>query len=145
MKYSQIKALKTFTTSLFSEPCYKEVLENVLNNADDFEIENVRFIKADRIDDIQAEELTNDLYCLGCFNASFISEQTGIDQELIDIIQSAEGFEKLGEYIENNCDMVEFAQAYSSVDGYGHHFNGYDFGEEEITINGIDYLVFDNH
>lgn len=41
--------------------------------------------------------------------------------------------------------MVEFAQAYSSVDGYGHHFNSYDGNEEEITINGNDYIVFDNH
>ena len=145
MKYSQIKAVKTFAENLFSTPCYREIIENVDNEVNDFEVDNVRLILASDIDAIQAEELTNDLYCLGCFNASFISEQTGIDEDLIQIIQDSEGFEKLGEHIEKNCDMVEFAQSYSSVDGYGHHFNSYDGGEDEITINGKDYFVFDQH
>lgn len=145
MKYSQIKAVKTFADSLDSTPCYREIIENVENEVNDFEVDNVRFILASDIDAIQAEELTNDLYCLGCFNSSFIADQTGIDEALIEIIQDSEGFEKLGEHIANNCNMIEFAQAYSSQDGYGHHFNSYDFGEEDITINGKVYFVFDQH
>lgn len=144
MKFSQIKAIRAFTLSLVSEPCFREVVEQASINTNDFEVNNVRFIAAHAIDEIQAEELTNDLYCLGCFNASFIAPMLNLDQEWIELIQEAEGFEKLGKYIQNNCDMVEFAMEYSSADGYGHHFNRYDHSQEEITIDGVDYLVFDN-
>ena len=145
MKYSQIKAVKTFTEDLFSTPNYREVLENVLNDNNDFEVENVRFILADDIDEIQAEELTQDLYCLGCFNASFIAEQCNWPIELVEAAQKGDAYEALGKAIEDNTDMFEFAQAYSGADGYGHHFNSYDFGEEEIEINGKTYYVFDQH
>jgi len=144
MKYSQIKAIKTFTASLFSTPDYKEVLENVLNSIDDFEVDNVRFIKSDCIDQILADELESDSYCLGCFNSSFISDITGWPVMLIEAAQSGEAYEELGKAIADEGKMLEFAEAYASADGYGHHFNSYDFSEEDITINDIDYMVFDN-
>ena len=145
MKFSQIKALKTFTESLFSTPDYKEVIENVSNDVDDFEIDNVRFIKASCIDQVLADQLSSDEYCLGCFNANFIAKQSGWPQFLIEAAQSGEAYEELGKAMINELDMVEFAEEYASADGYGHHFNGYDFGQEEITINGVNYYVFDNH
>jgi len=145
MKYSQIKAIKTFTESLFSAPCYREVLENVENENVDFEVENVRFINAENIDEIQSKDLQSDLYCLGCFNTEFIAEQCNWPFELVKAAQDGEAFEALGKAIADNTDMIEFAQAYSRADGYGHHFNGYDFGEEEIEINGKTYYVFDQH
>lgn len=144
MKYSEIKTLKTFTESLFSTPDYKEVLENVINSDDDFEVDNVRFIKSDCIDQILADELESDLYCLGCFKASFIADVTGWPEVLIEAAQSGEAYEKLGEAIVDADVMLELAENYASADGYGHHFNSYDFSEEEITINGVDYFVFDN-
>ncbi len=145
LSFSQVKTLKEFCEGLFSEPCYREVIEQGLDKTSDFEVNNVRFIAVDVIDEIQAEELTNDLYCLGCFNASFIAEQANWPTELVEAAQAGEAYEALGKAIQDNCDMVEFAQAYSSADGYGHHFNRYDSEQDEITINGIDYLVFDNH
>ena len=144
MKYSQIKAIKTFTESLVSTPDYKEVLENIIESVDDFEVDNVRFIKSDCIDQILADELESDLYCLGCFNASFISDVTGWPIVLIEAAQSGEAYEELGKAISEEDCMLELAQAYANVDGYGHHFNSYDFSEEEITIDGVDYFVFDN-
>ena len=144
MKYSQIKAIKTFTESLFSTPDYKEVLENIIDSVDDFEVDNVRFIKSDCIDQILADELESDLYCLGCFNASFISDITGWPIVLIEATQSGEAYEELGTAIADEDKMLELAEAYARADGYGHHFNSYDGSEEEITINDIDYFVFDN-
>ncbi len=144
MKFSQIKALKTFTTSLFSEPCYREVLEKAQASETDFEVNNVRFIAVDEIDQILADELESDHYILGCFNASFIADQCNWPVELVEAAQKGEAYEALGKAIKDNTDMVVFAEAYSSADGYGHHFNYYDHNQEEITIGGTDYLVFDN-
>ena len=145
MKYSQIKEVKTFTESLFSTPDFREVLTNLQDLENDFEVDNVRFIRVDAIDKIQAEELESDLYCLGCFNASFIASMTNWPEEIIQAAQDGDQFEAIGKAISDNSDMVAFAIAYSNADGYGHHFNSYDGNEEEFTFNGVDYLVFDQH
>lgn len=143
LSFSKIKEIKSFCEDLHSTPCYREVIENA--DSSDFEVEDVRFIDSDSIDSVLAEELQSDLYILGCFNAWFISEQTDIDQDVIEALQEAEAFEALGKLIVKSCDMVEFAQAYAGADGYGHHFNRYDFGQEEIQIGDTLYYVFDNH
>ena len=57
MKLSQIRTLKTFCNDLFSQPCFKEVINSVENNEDDFEVNYVRFISAGSIDKIQQDEL----------------------------------------------------------------------------------------
>ncbi len=145
MNYSEIKAVKTFADDLFSTPCYREIIEKVQAREDDFKIGGVRFINSAEIDEIQAKELTNDLYCLGCFNANFIARQCNWPVELVTAAQEGDAFEALGKAIKDNTDMVEFAQAYSGADGYGHHFNSYNHGEQEITIDGVDYYVFDQH
>ena len=145
MKYSEIKAVKTFCENLHSEPDWREVFDNATFGEEDFTVNNVRFIADDEILEIMAEELTSDLYCLGSFNASFIAEQCNWPVELVEAAQKGEAFEALGQAIADNCDMEEFAEAYASADGFGHHFNSYDFGEEEIRIDGTLYHVFDNH
>lgn len=149
MKYSEIKQLKEFCNGLFSEPCYREVIEKVQDRGEDFTVENgsleVRFIAADEIDRIQAQELESDLYVLGCFNAWFIADQCNWPVELVEAAQQGEAFEALGQAIVNTCCMVEFAQAYSSADGYGHHFNHYDGDYVEINMDGVNYYVFDLH
>lgn len=114
MKYSQVKELKEFCLGLHSEPCYREVLEK-MDNAD-FEVNGVRFISDDEIDTIWTASLIEEIK--DCYVISEVPDFVVIDWE-----QTAE-----------NC----------KVDGLGHHFNSYDGGEEEITIDGTWYHVFDN-
>lgn len=143
MKYSEIKRLKKFCDHLDSEPDWREVLENALNDADDFEVNNVRFISDSAIDSIQQDELASDLYCLGCFNADFLADYLPLDADDIRNIQDAGAYEAVGKMI---LPVIEDVQkGYISADGYGHHFNHYDFNEDEIFINGNLYHVFDNH
>jgi hypothetical protein len=143
MKYSDVKKIKSFCADLFSKPDYREVISNAGN--DDFEVDGVRFISDSAIDQIQQDELSGDEYILGCFNAWFIADVIGIDLDVIEAMQKAEAFEAIGKLIISMGKLEELQSAYASADGYGHHFNGYDFGEEEITIDGTLYHVFDNH
>ena len=145
MKYSQTKQVKSFCESLHSEPDWREVIGNISQGLDDFEVDNVRFINSDSIDSIQQEELSNDLYHLGCFNACFIAEVTGIDQDVIEAMQKVEAYEAVGKLIISMGKLEELQQSYASADGYGHHFNRYDGNEEELRIDGKMYHVFDNH
>lgn len=144
MKYTEVKNIKNFCDGLLSSPCYREVVSNISQDADDFEVGSVRFIKDSEILSIMAEELSSDLYVLGCFSAWFIAEQTGLPIELIEAGQNEEAYEALGEAITNSVDMEAFAEAYARADGYGHHFNHYDGNEEELFIGNVIYHVFDN-
>ncbi len=144
MKYSEIKALKSFCENLASEPDWKEVLTEIIAGFDDFEIDNVRFIKADCIDKIQQDEMKSDLYCLGCFNSWFISDCIDIDRDVIEAMQKAEAYEAIGKLIISLGKLEEMQEEYARLDGYGHHFNLYDGNEETITVNNVEYYVFDN-
>jgi hypothetical protein len=145
MKYSDCKELRRFCESLFSTPDWREVAENIEDQEDDFEVGGVRFIADSAIDDIQAEELGSDEYILGCFNAEFLAGVLGIDLDVIEAMQKAEAYEAIGKLVKSLGKLEELQQEYSAADGYGHHFNSYDFGEESITIDGREYHVFDNH
>ena len=113
-----------------------DILAQILANEDDFEVNNYRFIRKDCIDDIQRDELSDDLYILGCFNADFLAGITDIDVDAIRLLQEAEAFEALGKMIIQHIDEIQ--EGYSSLDGYGHHFAHYDQEEHEIG----DYYVF---
>jgi len=143
MKYADCKKIKNFCADLFSTPDWREVVESIEAGADDFTVDNVRFINSADIDRIQTEQLGDDLYILGCFNAWFIADVAGIDQEVIEAMQKAEAFEAIGKLIVSLGKLDELQQAYASADGYGHHFNSYDNGEDELTIDGTLYHVFD--
>ena len=158
LTYTQLKDVKTFCNSLHSTPDFKEVVTSLTEYAtpdtvidhddtmpDDFEVDNVRFIRADAIDSIQSEELSSDLYTLGCFNSWFLSSVLDIEEDVIAALQDSEAYEALGKLIVSMGKLGDVQQGYSSTDGYGHHFNHYDFSEQELTIAGTDYLVFDNH
>lgn len=151
MKLSQIKELKAFCESLDSSPDWKEVLRNILDENEDFEVDNVRFINSDSIDQIQQDEMESDLYCLGCFNSWFISDCIGIDGDVIEAMQKAEAYEAVGKLIISLGKLGELQEAYASADGYGNHFNHYDGNEEEFRISdptiGGDQMfhVFDQH
>lgn len=143
MTYSEIKKVKAFCEGLHSKPNWREVLENALNDELDFEVDNVRFIETNSIDEIQQDELSDDLYILGCFNADFLSGYLPIDADEIKAIQEAGAYEAIGKIAVKEIEAIQ--GGYAGADGYGHHFNHYDFGEEEIRINGNLYHVFDNH
>lgn len=143
MKYSELKNLKSFCQSLHSEPNWREVLEQALSGNDDFEVDNVRFIADEAIDDIQADEMESDPYILGCFNAYAIAQATDWPVALIEAAQKGEAYSEIGDAMSRE-QVEKLQQIYSSADGYGNHFNGYDFGEEEIEIDGKLFHVFDN-
>lgn len=144
MTYSELKNIRTFCDSLTSTPDWREVVSNLQDSTDDFTVDNVRFIKSDCIDAIQQEELSDDLYVLGCFNDWFLADVLDIDVDVIQAMQKAEAFEALGKLVVSLNKLPELQAAYASADGYGHHFNSYDFSKEEFTVNGVAYHVFDN-
>ncbi len=143
MKYSEIKNLKAFCQFLHSEPSWREVLEQALSD-DDFEVDSVRFIADESIDQIQADEMQGDSYVLGLFSAYVIAEVTDWPVALIEAAQKGEAFEEIGEAMSR--EQVEALQQIRCLaDGYGPHFNSYDGNEEEVEINGKLFHVFDNH
>jgi len=144
MKYSEIKSIKEYCEILNSQPDYREVLQNIIEEVNDFEVDNVRFIKSDCIDSIQQEELENDLYILGCFNSNFLSNILDIDCEVLEAMQEAEAYEAIGKLIISLGKLEELQAEYSSLDGYGHHFNSYDHSQDEFESSNDEYYVFDN-
>ena len=143
IKFSQIKDLKSFCDNLFSTPDYRGVLACIINGEEDFEVDNVRFISSEIIDETLADELESDTYDLGCFCAQAIAHATGWPIVLIEAAQKGEAFEAIGDAM-TRYQIEKLADYYSSVDGYGHRFNRYDGGEEELLFNGIHFHVFDN-
>ena len=143
-KFSDFRSLVNFYKSLDSQPCWREVYANVIDEVEDFEVDGVRFITESSIDSIQQDELSGDLYVLGCFNSWFLADILSIDEEVIQAMKEAEAFEALGKLIVLMGKLEELQGAYASADGYGHHFNKYDNGEDEYTFNGTMYHVFDN-
>lgn len=148
MKLSTIKTVKSFCEGLHSEPCFKEVVAEIESGGFDFEVSNVRFIKDDNILEIMADEIFSDDYMLGCFNASFIAENSNLNYELVRACQESGAYEAIGKALNDTLSWGEkesFCESYASADGYGHHFNHYDGNCEEIEIDGVLWLVFDNH
>ena len=131
---------KTFFKDLLDstdlDPVYIPELIEELGANYDFTIDDYRFIHEDYIDDIQKEELASDLYILGCFNAWFLSNCSGIDIDIIETLQKSEAFEGLGKLMLPYLDKIQ--QDYASLDGYGHHFNHYDGDEIELG----DWYIF---
>lgn len=150
MKYSTIKEVKVFCQSLDSQPDWREVVTMlapcfVSGMVSDFEVDEVRFINSNDIDSIMRDELSSDEYILGCFNAGFLASVLDIDIEVIDAMQQAEAYEAIGKLVLSLGKLEELQHDYVMADGYGHHFNHYDGGEEELSVCGTLYYVFDNH
>lgn len=138
MKLSQLRDVKNLSNELDID--FRELTEQITDENDDFEIDNYRFIKVSEIDTIQQDELKSDLYSLGCFNTSFIAENTNIPYNAIVALQKADAYESLGEMMEDDIEAIQ--EEYSRLDGYGHHFGRYDGNEYEITLNDVDYYYF---
>lgn len=145
LTFSQIKEIKSFCEDLFSTPAWREVVEQIIEGENDFEVNNVRFINADVIDSVLADELAGDEYVLGCFKASFIAEVTGWPEVLIEAGQTGGAYSQIGKALIDGGFVEDMAKAYATADGYGHHFNKYDGGEEELSVAGSLFHVFDNH
>jgi hypothetical protein len=143
MNYTTVKQIKSFCDDLMSSPYWREVTLEINNDNPDFEVDGVRFIHTDSIDEIVVDELSGDKYILGCFNSWCIAEATGWPEFLIELAQQSDKCEELGEKMTSD-HIKELAEQLVSHDGYGHHFNRYDGGEEELTVNGQLYHVFDN-
>jgi hypothetical protein len=121
-----------------------EALENLLQGEDDFEVGNYRVIKESAIDQIMANELSDDPYILGCFNADFLANILEIPQRIIEICQNAEAQQELGEMLTTE-QIEKLAREYAAADGYGHHFAHYDHQTEELVFDNDLYYVFRTH
>jgi hypothetical protein len=109
-----------------------ELIERVESEDDiDFELAGARIIHKDFIDKIQQEELLSDLYCLGCFNANFLVDYLPLDADEIEHLQKAEAYTAIGKIAAKY--IAEIQEGYAAADGYGHHFNHYDFSEIETA------------
>ena len=133
MRYSEVKKLISELRENFEKYDIHEIILNMIDEEDDFEISNYRFINEDEIDRIQQEELEDDVYILGCFNAWFISDVLDIDQDVIEEMQKAGAYEAIGKLILSMNKLEELQEEYARLDGYGHHFAHYDGNENQIN------------
>jgi hypothetical protein len=127
--YSEVKDLRSKIEDLGIDS-WKEVISQMAEREEDFEVEDFRFIRKGMIDEIQCNELSSDLYILGCFNAWFLADVTGMPVAAFEAMQKAEAYEAAGE-----CALPyikELQRQYAAMDGYGHHFAHYDGNEHEI-------------
>jgi len=139
LTFSEIKAIKKI---VYED--WREVVNNIVNGDYDFEVGDYRFISHSSIDEILEEELKNDPYLLGCFNASFLEEYTGWPVELIEAAQESDkGTEALGEALIKEDKVTAIAEGYVFSDGYGHYFARYDGHENSLFLkNYDDFYVF---
>ncbi len=144
MKYSELRKIKAFCDDLFSAPYWREVFDNIYNKEPEFKVNNVRFIDSEFIDQIQQDELSNDKYILGCFNSWFLADILGIDEDVILAMQKAGAYEAIGKLILSMGKLKELQKEYAAQDGYGHHFNRWNGGQEELIVGNSRYYVFDN-
>lgn len=138
--YNIRKEYKELRELDFSKDEIKEIFSNVSSDEVDFMIGDYRFIADSDIDDIQKRELSDDLYLLGCFTDWFIADILELDLDVVQALQKAEAFEAIGKMMLKHIDEVQ--EKYRDADGYGHHFNPYDGGDNEINVMGKFYHVF---
>ena len=136
----QILKLKKLCKELGLE--YGEVAEEVRVDNRDFEIGDYRFIHENDIDKITADEIGDDVYMLGCFNADFIADNTDLSYDIVEALQQGGQYEALGNHIIDNDYLDDFVQAYISADGYGNHFGRYDGNEIDDILACLGYYVF---
>jgi hypothetical protein len=111
----------------------------------DFTINDYRFINQLDIDSVMQEELGQDDYMLGCFNANFLADVLEIDQDVIDEMQKVDAYTAIGKLVISLNKLEELQEQYVRWDGYGHHFSHYDGSEEELKFADGDtpkYHVF---
>ena len=130
---------------VYDEYDVDEIIENLINNADDFVVGRYRYIKQSKIDEIMLQEFKDNPEELGYFKPCFISDALpgNIDPDIIEKIQKTLEH-NLGVFLAEFPNYIEnIVEIYVREDGYGHYFSLYDSSEEEITMpNGVDYYIF---
>lgn len=113
----------------FSTWCAENLIE-----VDEYEENNGDYlVLTDSEADEKAAEYIKDT--LWAFNASFLAGETGIDEEVFKAIQANGKCESNNDAIESCIDDMEsFVEAAISADGRGHFLAGYDFEENEQTV-----------
>ena len=139
LKYSELKVIYAFAEE--NDVDQREIVENITEEEEDFEVDDYRFIHEDDIDQIQQDELESDPYILGCFNSWFLSNVTGWPNALIEAAQKGDAYDALGDAIINENKVGILQEEYKSADGYGHHFGHYDGCELEDLIH-LGYYAF---
>ena len=119
---------------------WREVIEELKDDQDDFEVAGYRFIHKGSIDKIQQEELASDEYVLGCFFPSFLAKHVGLCADTVEKLQKAEAYEALGEMVISKGTIAALQAEYAGVDGYGHHFAHYDGNEHDL--DNCDFFAF---
>lgn len=109
-----------------------ELARALLKKETDFESGEFRFIHEDKIDEILAEELGDDLYVLGCFRAEFLATVMNVSKSAIEKIQKAEAYEALGELIKSGGHLPKLVEKYVKAGGYGDHFARYDGYQHKV-------------
>ena len=126
--FEQIEAeVLDYTESI--ELTYKAVVSCEIDHS----TRNWRIIDSNHIDNILAEEIADDTYMLGCFQAWVIADATGWPISLVEAAQKAELFSEIGEGMTEE-QINEVAEIYAQHDGYGHHFATQDGDEHEIYV-----------
>jgi hypothetical protein len=139
ISFSELKDIHQFCADNGID--WKEVASNMADDSQDFEVDNYRFIAENDIDAIQCEEMKNDPYILGCFNAWFIADNSSLSLAIVEALQKGEQYDAIGEHlIDNNC-VGDMQKAYAGADGYGHHFSHYD-GETLEDLLHLGYYAF---
>ena len=133
MKFSEIKEVRELVGDN-----WRDAVESISMEEDDFEVDLHRFIRMDKIDEIQQNELSWEPYLLGCFTDWFLAGILNLDIDVIKELQKAEAFEALGKMVLSMDKLEELQEQYVSCDGYGHHFAHYDHNEHELG----DYYAF---
>lgn len=109
----------------------KNQIKNIRISAikeNDFEVDDIRFIHEDIIDEVLEDELSSDTYVLGSFEPWFIRDiLPNMPIEAVKALQEKDHYEILGEMMLEHIDQV--ASDYVGYDGYGHHFAHYDHEE----------------
>ena len=99
-----------------------------------------RFIHNNVIDEIIKDDLKDDPYTLGCFNADFLAHYIPLVSDQIQHVQDAEGYEAIGYLVLAHADLDELVSDMISLDGYGHYFNHWN--GDEIELNNVPYRMF---
>ena len=99
-----------------------------------------RFIHNNVIDDVIAEDFKNDPYTLGCFSAWFLARYIPLQEDQIQKVQDADGYEAIGLLALASLKLDDLIDNMISLDGYGHYFNHYN--GDEIELNNVPYRMF---
>jgi len=100
-------------------------------------------LEDDEADEKATEYIKDSLWA---FTPSFLSERTGLDEEVFKAIQDNGKCESNNDTILNLVEKLDnlddFVQAAISADGRGHFMSSYDGNENEETVNGTTFYIY---